>query len=193
MSRRTRHHSFRKIKRSLRRYIRRSVRSLRRSIRRSIRHGRKSHSAPQHVTIGADYAYPVTMDGFHSLDPRVTCVADINKFVGFALQRQHLFEKRTTPWEKSQWDDERLEAFRINLERTDRLYFIKYYEEEDEEDDNDTTRQFYMIARQNYDGKHIFVELIGRFNDAGFDSPHCAVIHVSENDHFFMKCIMPAN
>ena len=134
--------------------------------------------------------YIVAMSNFKSLDSRINNVTDLCRWAGNIFLFQNVFVKRTTPWEKSQWDEERLEAFRINPERTDRVYFIGSWID-------DFSQEFLLVVRQEYEGGFIFIELNAVISHNVFCCSNCtekeviekAVIYISEGSNFFINIL----
>ena len=123
---------------------------------------------------------------FESLDHRVTTPADIDDLVGHALYFQNFFTKKTTPWEKQNWDDDKLDAFRIVVDQLDRVYHIEYIEGQCDI----PTTEYQMLARQKTDDGYIYVELMGKCEYSGFNNPedvHVAYINISEDANYFVR------
>ena len=72
---------------------------------------------------------PTKALNFKSHVSEVHSASDIQRLLGVALLRQGEFLKGTTPWDKSRWNAEQLDTFRIDPERTDRVYHINTVEE----------------------------------------------------------------
>ena len=60
---------------------------------------------------------------FKSLVPDIKTVDDIDYYVGYPLIYQYMFERKTSPWEMSTWDDN-LYSFEIDTDYVDRLYAV---------------------------------------------------------------------
>ena len=134
---------------------------------------------------------PKTHPNFKSVDPNVKNSYTISNYMGIALFFQHLFEKRTTPWETQHWDDndKALQNFEINLKKIDRLYYIYH------NNNNNFEKQikFRLIARmEEEEKKHIYVELAAeRCPHRGFPCKTSGgFIFVSRDVDFFMKLVL---
>ena len=93
----------------------------------------------------------LTHPNFKSIDENVKNANAINNQVGRAINNQKYFEKITTPWETTHyWKDKKIQDFKIDLEKIDRLYYI-YCDEEGEEYDLVCRMQgeFYINMRAN--------------------------------------------
>ena len=109
----------------------------------------------------------------------------MDDYVGYPLLFQYMFDRRTTPWEKTLWNDEELENFNIDLEFIDRLYYINYVETVEE------IQYFEMIARMNYKEKKVYVELLAACTvDFGFDCQGEGTIFISEDASIFMQLVL---
>ena len=124
----------------------------------------------------------VTHPDFRSLDPTVKDAETMDDYLGEALFYQHMFDKRTTPWEVQQWDYEALQKFEVNLEKVDRLYYI-HYERKDGKD-------FQMIARMEYEDRSFYVELNAGCDYTGFECQGRGVIFISTDANMFMKLVL---
>ncbi|KAK4287143.1 hypothetical protein Pmani_039778 [Petrolisthes manimaculis] len=97
-----------------------------------------------------------------------------------SLNYQVMFVRKTSPWERSEWDDEELSDFTLELEEVDRLYYIH---ENQSSDDND---YFHILARVCRGGggetkkeekkkekkeshQYLFVELSASCDNTGFE------------------------
>lgn len=125
-----------------------------------------------------------THTNFKSVDPNVPNADIMDDYVGGALQYQCMFDKRTTPWEKTLWDDTELENFKIDLEVVDRLYYIYQF------DDGVNGREFQMTARMDYKGRKVYIELVAGCDYTGFDCQGGGVIFISLDANLFMKLIL---
>ena len=122
-----------------------------------------------------------THSHFKSYVPGVTNADEISDRIGYALHYQYMFERKTSPWEMSQWDPSELRHFEIDLDRVDRLYHIN---SENEEKDG----QYFMLARMEYqDARHVFVELDARCDSSGFDCQGDGSIYLTMNPNLFSR------
>ena len=88
---------------------------------------------------------------FQSLNPKISRWEEVKSYIGEALRDQHMFEKRTTPWELNQGGNNNcynlLQEFRINPKDIDRLYYIynSYgdisVKEENQEEENEEVEE----------------------------------------------------
>lgn len=96
---------------------------------------------------------------FKSLVSGVSSSEDILGFIESVHQREFepWLNRETSPWETHLWDEneDELRRFRIDVEKIDRLYSLKYISSGDCE-------WLYLTARLEYKGSPIFLELIAR-------------------------------
>ena len=107
---------------------------------------------------------------FKSLMPDIADVEAIKNHLCYPLNRQHIFEKRTSPLEMKFWNDEQLELFRIIPEELDRLYYINYADS--------LLPTYYLLARTN---NKLYVEMIVNHNRG--------TIYVSYDANLFMNIV----
>lgn len=77
---------------------------------------------------------------FKSLVDGVTLLSHIEDKMQPALSYQYMFEKKTSPWEMSQWDQDELQQFTVKVTDIDRLYYIFC------SGDGGSDATFYMLA-----------------------------------------------
>jgi len=124
-----------------------------------------------------------THPDFKSVYSEITTNADMmDDYMSYALAYQYMFDRRTTPCEKSLWEDKELDNFNIDLEKIDRLYYIYYAEEEM----GWYGEKFRMTARMDYKGRKVYFELVANCDYMGFDG----IIFVCEDADLFMKIII---
>ena len=112
---------------------------------------------------------------FKSVDLTVKTAKKMDNYMSEGLIKQHMFDKRTTPWEEQEWGQGVLQEFEINLEKVDRLYYI-----------NPDVR---MIARMEYkDQQSIYVEFNARC--LGLRCHRGAFIFISRDANIFMKLVL---
>ena len=121
---------------------------------------------------------------FRSAEVTVRDADTMDDYLGEALFHQHMFDKRTTPWEVKEWDYDFLQEFRIDLEKVDRLYHIWHM------NDNVSNREFQFIARMDYEGKPLYVELIASCDYTGFECQGGGYIFISRDPSLFMKVVL---
>ncbi|XP_066943580.1 uncharacterized protein [Macrobrachium rosenbergii] len=127
-----------------------------------------------------------TKADFKTIHPAVTDADGMDTYVGGALTYQHMFERRTTPWEMDLWDHDELQSFNINLEDVDRLYYIYFH------DDGVNGQEYRLIARVEHKGLPLYVELMAGCDFTGFDCQGQGVIFVSRDANLFMKLCLTA-
>lgn len=113
----------------------------------------------------------------------MTNAEDIADYVGHALLYQHMFERKTSPWEMNQWDQDELQSFDVELDKVDRLYNIDYF------NDGVSGSSFYLMVRMVYNEKHVFVELNASCDYTGFDCQGGGDIFITINPNLFSKVI----
>ena len=85
--------------------------------------------------------------------PSVKNIVDIEKLNNSFITSQYWFTKSSTFWEKNYyWDTIKLNNVKIDLEQIDRVYEIFQRE-------FNSHSMFYLVARMNYNGKFLYVEL----------------------------------
>jgi len=126
----------------------------------------------------------LTHPAFRSLDNTVHNAEDIEELIGEALLYQHMFEKRTSPWEMHNWDYEELQDFTLKLKRVDRLYYIKHF------DDQVSSRTFEMLVRMKYKKEKYFVHLSAGCDFTGFDCQGGGEIYITKSANIFLKSIV---
>ena len=119
-----------------------------------------------------------------SVDPNIRDADDILEYIYGALEYQWMFDTRTTPWERDQWDDKELQNFKIMVEYIDRIYHIWFY------DDGVTGQEFRLIARMDYGGQHLYVEMNANCDFTGFDCQGQGNFYVSRDANLFMKTVL---
>lgn len=101
-----------------------------------------------------------------------------------SLEYQYMFERKTSPWERSEWLDEDLHDFELELEEVDRLYYIckNNYDENDQ--------FFHILARVCHGGSHLFVELSASCDYTGFECQGFGDIFVTKSANIFFQVIL---
>ena len=137
----------------------------------------------EHDPILAVIIMLATHPDFKSIEPKVQDAETMDFLLGHAMIFEKEFDRKVPPWELSQWGDGELETFQIEFEQVDRLYYIKpnsgdaFFEEE-----------YYMVARMNYKGRHVFIDFQANcFNDFGYGSRDYGVITISNDGDSFMR------
>ena len=121
---------------------------------------------------------------FKSVYPEISCPNDIDELIGTSFQFQHMFDKRTTPWEISHWDNDELMKFEIDPDKIDRLYYIYY------SDHGESEYHSHLIARVVYKNRPLYVELVANCGYTGFDDGGTGRIYISWNANVFMKTVL---
>nr|BDT63582.1 MAG: hypothetical protein [Pasiphaea japonica whispovirus] len=122
--------------------------------------------------------------GFKSTDPSVNSVWEIHDKIGYAIEYQHTFNKRTTPLEKSTWDEQELENFQLDVKCIDRLYYIYQF------NDGVSGQEFEMAARMLYKGEHVYIQLEASCDFTGFDCEGHGIMFISKDANLFIKLIL---
>ncbi|CAL4124743.1 unnamed protein product [Meganyctiphanes norvegica] len=110
--------------------------------------------------------------------------SDIDNLVGTALLYQHMFNKKTSPWEMNDFDDGELNNFSIELEKLDRIYYVYHF------DDSVASREYELLARMDYKGSKVFVQLSAGCDYTGFDCQGGGEIYVTKRPDFFLKSVV---
>ena len=122
-----------------------------------------------------------THPNFKSFVPDVHNANAMNVYFWRAIYFQYEYEKRTSPWERKDWDEEELEDFEINLPDINRLYYFRY--------DDSFKQEYDIIFRMDYKGHHLYVHLSTHITEVPrYDCP--GGIYVSRDPNLFMKVIV---
>ena len=122
---------------------------------------------------------------FKSIVPNVSDALTIQfKLMnGFCFADEYTYYKRTPPWELSQWANGELERFKIKLEQVDRLYQLNII-------DNEDWLGVEMVARLNYEGRHIFVKIhVNNYITACQCVGDCIILISTDADSFMRTVI----
>lgn len=125
-----------------------------------------------------------THSDFRSIDASITTADDMADHVGHALSYQYMFDRRTSPWEMENFEDDDLQTFQVNLEEVDRLYYINHY------DDGISNREYEILARMDYGDKKAYVSVIACCDFTGFDCEGGGYIFVSFNASVLTKIML---
>ena len=123
-----------------------------------------------------------THPNFKSLVRRVTNTHIINSYIGYALDYQNMFIRRTTPWERSDWGDDELNNFLVDLGKVDRLYHIGF-------DEYERGLEFEFVGRMIHNGKHLYIEMTADCCFTGFSCSGEGKIFMSKDVNLFLKTI----
>lgn len=122
---------------------------------------------------------------FQSLVRDVQTADEMDVMIGLALSYQEMFDRRTSPWEMHMWDQDDLQNFKVDLEKVDRLYHIKF------EDDELEQRNFELVVRLEHEPKTwIFVELVAGCDFTGFECRGGGEIYLSFDPKVFLKSVL---
>ncbi|CAL4150038.1 unnamed protein product, partial [Meganyctiphanes norvegica] len=121
---------------------------------------------------------------FKSYIPEINTQQDIDNDLGYALNYQYMFEKRTSPWEMKDWDQDELNAFVIEVENIDRLYHMVA----DDVDPN--VRSWEICCRMDYNGEKYFVEMYSSCDYTGFDCQGGGLVSITKLPDFFLNNIV---
>lgn len=111
---------------------------------------------------GAQCSSVLHQDTFKSYVSSVKTLDDLLECMEPALSYQFLFERKTSPWEMSCWNQNELQNFKVEAEKVDRVYYVKCTED-------DYGSDFYLLCRMKYADKHVFVEFAAGCDYTGFD------------------------
>ena len=107
----------------------------------------------------------------------------IQSEINGALFHQNKFTRKTTEQEKYNWIGKKLQNFKINVERIDRLYYISFNR-------YSTKSKYELVARmEEEEGNYIYVRLFAIFRYIGSDlvpNDDC-IITISKNRTFFLN------
>ena len=122
-----------------------------------------------------------THPNFKSINPNICNANDMFEYIGEALDSQHLFEIRTTPWEM---DDKELQKFSIVEKYIDRIYHICVH-------DGDI-QHYRLIARMDYkEQKHYYVNMMADcYSSCDFQEGGNGHIYVSGDANVFMNTVL---
>ena len=91
---------------------------------------------------------------FESRIQSIKNVNDIKNIIGEILSYEHIFERKTTPWEIHTWDYKDLQEITIDLEKIDRLYDIYH-----QDDDDEYLISYELTARMDYNNNPLYFKL----------------------------------
>ena len=129
-----------------------------------------------------------THPDFKSMEPNIQDAETMKFHLGDALAYEQKFVRWVPPWELSQWGDGELERFQVQLDQVNRLYDMLPNGE------NDCEREFRMLARMNYEGRHVFINFQGSF--CGYFGSSCqdyGIIFISNDGETFMRSFRSEN
>lgn len=125
-----------------------------------------------------------THEDFKSVDASIASAEDMAEQVGHALCYQYMFDRRTSPWEMEEFEDDDLQHFEVILEKVDRLYYINQL------DDGVSNREYEILARMDHGRKKAYVSVIACCDFTGFDCQGGGYIFVSFNVNVFSKIML---
>ena len=137
----------------------------------------------------SDISYTQNISEFHILLPiqfksystKINSQEDIDDELVLPLSYQYMFDKRTSPWEMKDWDQDDLNTFNIQPEKIDRLYHIVA----DDEDQN--FRSWELCCRLDHKGEKYFVEMYANCDYTGFDCQGGGHICITKLADFFLN------
>lgn len=103
---------------------------------------------------------------------------DLSECMEPAFSYQFMFERKTSPWEMSSWNQDELQNFKVETEKIDRVYYVKC-------SDDDFGSDFYLLCRMKHGDKHVFVEFAAGCDYTGFDCQGGGDIYVTSNPNTF--------
>ena len=129
-----------------------------------------------------------THPNFKSFVEDVQDAETIYEWVGYAISFQEHFDKTTTPSELyDNFENDKLQNFKIDLEKIDRLYYINL-DKEDNYKNEFGDQTYHLIARMQYnDESPIYVEI---FAKDPYSHQIVGHIYVSRNVTAFMKHVL---
>lgn len=123
---------------------------------------------------------------FKSLVPDIKTANEINDdYMGFALAYQFLFKRKTSPCERSSWNENDLQNFTIDVNQIDRLYSMTPVKE-----DILSGGRFYLLSRMKYMDKDMFVELTAFCDSFGFAYEGGGEIYITSNVDIFYNAVV---
>lgn len=128
-----------------------------------------------------------THPAFRSVVSTVKNADDIEELIGEALMYQHMFEKRTSPWEMHTWDYDELQSFVVDLKKVDRLYYIFSF------DDEVSSRSYEILVRMDHNNEQVFVQLSAGCDFTGFDCQGGGEIYITKSPNILLKSIISEN
>ena len=125
-----------------------------------------------------------THPNFKSVVANVQDAGTIDEYVEYAIDNQEKFYKKMPPWEiKDIGGRDKLQKFKIDLEKIDRLYYINYKDEDEPEYDLITTMQY-------ENNNPIYVEMLAKY-PRSYDIE--GSIYISQHVNSFMKLVLSDN
>lgn len=125
----------------------------------------------------------IMQENLKSFVAKVSTYDDLLECMEPALSYQFMFERKTSPWEMSEWDQNELQKFKVEAEKIDRVYYVHCTE-------NEFGSDFYVLCRMKYADKHVFVEFVAGCDYTGFDCQGGGEIYVTLNaNNFFNEAL----
>ena len=124
------------------------------------------------------------MNNFKSCNPNIKSWEDISDKLGYPFNYQYMFDKRTSPWEMENWDQDELNAFVIEAEKIDRLYYLA------DNDEDQNCRSWEICCRLEYKGEKYFVDMVSNCDYTGFDCQGGGTIYITKLPDFFLENIV---
>ena len=120
---------------------------------------------------------------FKSAEPIITDIERVQDLLGHVLENQKTFNRRTSPFEFKQWNNEEFHKFEVKLEDIDRLYHIEYYA--DYYKDN-----YRMTFRMQYKENLYYVDLSAFCHPEGFDIWGGGCLYITRHPCIFADLIV---
>lgn len=125
----------------------------------------------------------VYQKNFKSFTLNVETYDDLLECLEPALSYQFMFERKTSPWEMSEWNLIELQEFKVDTVKIDRVYYAHCTE-------NDFGSDFFVLFRMEYANKHVFVIFSANCDYTGFDCQGGGEIYITFNaNNFFNEII----
>ncbi|XP_050710585.1 uncharacterized protein LOC126995225 [Eriocheir sinensis] len=125
----------------------------------------------------------IQQENLKSFVAKVKTYDDLLECMEPALSYQFMFERKTSPWEMFEWDQNELQNFKVEAEKIDRVYYVHCTEDELGSD-------FYVLCRMKYANKHVFVEFAAGCDYTGFDCQGGGEIYITFNaTNFFNEAL----
>lgn len=118
---------------------------------------------------------------FKSCIQSINSQEDIDSALCLPLNYQYMFDKRTSPWEMKNWDQDDLNSFLIKPEKIDRLYHISA------NDEDPNFRTWELCCRMDYKGEKYFVEMYANCDYTGFDCQGGGHVCITKLADFFLN------
>ena len=119
---------------------------------------------------------------FKSYVPNINTQVDIVYKLRLPLSFQFVLDKRTSPWEMKDWDQDELNGFEIRFEKIDRLYHMVA-----------DFRSWEICCRMDYKGEKYFVDMYSHCDYTGFECQGGGCVYITKLPDFFLTSMVPMN